>query len=55
MVVVLRLLFILDVNGEKYEDKQITIHPKEVNKKHFGIIKNGIYNVCKSGYRCFRY
>ena len=40
--------FLLDVNGKKYEDKQITIHPKQVSKQeYFDIMELGINNVCK--------
>lgn len=40
--------FLLEVNGEKYEDKQITIHPKQVSKEdYFKIMELGVTNVCQ--------
>lgn len=40
--------FLLDVDGERYEDKQITIHPKQVSKEeYFDIMEHGIKNVCE--------
>ncbi len=39
--------FLLDKNGEKYESRQITIHPKQVSKKeYFDIMELGINDVC---------
>ena len=39
--------FLLDVNGKKYEDKQITIHPMQVDRlEYFKIMELGITSVC---------
>lgn len=40
--------FLLEVDGKQYEDKQITIHPKQVSKQeYFDIMDLGINGVCK--------
>ncbi|MDU2559179.1 MAG: N-acetylglucosamine kinase, partial [Anaerococcus prevotii] len=40
--------FLLDVDGERFESKQITIHPKQVTKQQFfEIMKLGVDEVCK--------
>lgn len=40
--------FLLDVDGERFESKQITIHPKQVTKQQFfEIMKLGVGEVCK--------
>lgn len=39
--------FLLDVDGERFESKQITIHPKQVTKQQFfEIMKLGVDEVC---------
>lgn len=40
--------FLLDVDGKRFESKQITIHPKQVTKQQFfEIMKLGVSDVCK--------
>lgn len=40
--------FLLDVDGKRFESKQITIHPKQVTKQQFfEIMKLGVGEVCK--------
>ncbi len=40
--------FLLEVDGKKFNDKQKTIHPKQVSKEeYFDIIELGINDVCK--------
>ena len=40
--------FLLDVDGKRFESKQITIHPKQVTKQQFfEIMKLGVDEVCK--------
>lgn len=40
--------FLLDVDGKRFESKQITIHPKQVTKQQFfEIMKLGVGDVCK--------
>lgn len=40
--------FLLDVDGKRFESKQITIHPKQVSKQQFfEIMKLGVDEVCK--------
>ena len=40
--------FLLDVEGERYESKQITIHPKQISKQQFfEIMKLGVGEVCE--------
>ncbi|WP_306484555.1 N-acetylglucosamine kinase [Anaerococcus sp.] len=40
--------FLLDVDGNRFESKQITIHPKQVTKQQFfEIMKLGVGDVCK--------
>ena len=41
--------FLLEVEGERFESKQITIHPKQVSKQQFfEIMKLGVEDVCQS-------
>lgn len=40
--------FLLDVDGKRFESKQITIHPKQVTKQQFfEIMKLGVGDVCE--------
>lgn len=40
--------FLLDVDGKRFESKQITIHPKQVTKQQFfEIMKLGVGDVCR--------
>ena len=40
--------FLLDVDGKRFESKQITIHPKQVTKQQFfEIMKIGVGDVCR--------
>lgn len=40
--------FLLDVDGNRFESKQITIHPKQVTKQQFfEIMKLGVGDVCR--------
>ncbi len=40
--------FLLDVDGKRFESKQITIHPKQVTKQQFfEIMKLGVVDVCR--------
>ena len=40
--------FLLDVDGKRFESKQITIHPKQVTKQQFfEIMKLGVGEVCR--------